>query len=243
MNMRTIGIAVIVVALVAAFTGIVSAVPDGANVTIDVNKSTMTTAATGTDAAEGGYITGINLTSEQSTAKWQGYFGNITGSIVLADSNDDKMYDWGEVTNVSGEVFATTRTSAPVWADANSVTTTERDNGTYGINALWGWSDTADDADATFNDATGSVTVAGLAEITGTVATTVGAILPAVSNWQTLVITDVASIDAKEDYIFVGPIQNSTEGYRGSSVDYQIIVPENIETGSQNTYYFYVEIP
>ena len=242
MNMRTIGIAVIVVALVAAFTGIVSAVPDGATADINVSKSTMTTAATGTDAAEGGYITGINLTSEQSTAKWQGYFGNITGSIVLADGNGVKMYDWGEVGTVSGEVFATTSGSAPAWASANSVTIAERDNATTGINFLWGWTDTADDADATFNT-TGSVTVAGLAEISGTVATTTGAILPAASNWQTLVITDVTTIATKDDYIFVGPINDTTTGYRGSPVDYQIIVPEDIETDSQNTYYFYVEIP
>jgi hypothetical protein len=230
MNMRTIGIAVIVVALVAAFTGIVSAVPDGAEVAAGATSSWAAQTAE-TDDAAGGDITALDLTIDQSTTKWQGYWGSITDMIVLADASGNKMYDWGTATILTGEVFATTGDS-PAWASVTGVTTAERDE----IDTLWGWSASADDAGETFTVTDASVTVAGTTA-SDAVATVVGAILPEASSWQTVVITDVDPTSAKGDYIFVGIIHEDTLGYDGATnVDYQMIVP------GDDTYYFYVEV-
>lgn len=234
MNMRTIGIAVIVVALVAAFTGIASADPDGAGVTAEDPSSWAATTAE-TDAAAGGNITKIALTIDQSTTKWQGYWGDITDTIVLADSDGKKMYDWGSATTLTGEVFATTG-DLPAWTSVTGVTDTERDDGTAGIDALWTWTASADDAGETFTVTDASVTVAGTTA-SGAVATAVNAILPVDKGWQTVVITDAATISARDDYIFVGIINKDATGYDGATnVDYQMIVP------GDDTYYFYVEV-
>jgi len=239
MNMSTIGIAVIVVALVAAFTGIVSADPDGTDVSTGTAASTWVANSAESDAAGGGYITGIDLTVEGSTAKWQGYYGDIASTIVLEDGSGNQMYDWGAVTTLSGEVFATTADSAPLWANVNSVDATELAAATIGINGLWGWEDTADDADATF-DTLGTITVAGTT-ISDTVATATDKILPASQGWQTLVIADAAPVVTKADYIFVGLIQDGATGYNTVAADYQLIVPTPDDETSE-TYYFYVEL-
>lgn len=242
MNQRMIGI-VIVVALAAAmvFAGIVSALPDGATVLTNVSASTKGAVTAESDTAQGGYITGLNLTVEQSTAKWQGYFGNITGSIVLEDSSGNEMFNWGDAVAGGGEVFATTSDSAPTWSAVNSVTNAELIHGTNGINALWSWETTqTDDADATFST-TDTVTVAGT-EITGTVATAANAILPSGQSWQTLVITDTADISAKTDYIFIGIINDNHEAFDTTSKDYQMIVPTADTPAASDTYYFYVEL-
>ena len=241
MNMRTIGIAVIVVALVAAFTGIVSATPEGATMDENVSASTKVASTVGTDNAQGGYITGLNATVEQSTAKWQGYCGNVTGSIVLEDSSGNEMFNWGWTAAKGGEVFATTASSI-TWATLYAVDTAERDHATGGINALWGWqTDQTDDADATFNNAAGSVTVAST-DISSTVATTADAILPTGQGWQTLVIADDDAVTARDDYIFVGLICNDKTGVFGSTADYQLIVPVTDTPGTTVPYYFYVEM-
>jgi len=233
--MRTIGIAVIVVALVAAFTGIVSADPDGAGVSAG-DTSTWAATTAGDDAAAGGDITALDLTIDQGTIKWQGYWGNITDMIVLADASGNKMYDWGSATTLTGEVFATTADGVPAWTSVNSVTATERDNATTGIDALWSWTASSDDAGETFTLETASVTVAGVTTASDAVATAVDAILPTGNGWQTVVITDATTIAGKDDYIFVGIINEDRTGYDTTTVDYQMIVP------GEATYYFYVEV-
>ena len=240
MNMRTIGIAVIVVALVAAFTGIVSAVPDGAAMAANVSASTRGAGTAGQDDAQGGYITGIDATVEQSTAKWQGYCGNVAGSIVLMDGNSHKMFDWGSSIAGGGTVLATTNASTPYWAGVNAVDATERDDDTNGINALWLWDAGLDGAEDTFDNTSGVVTVAGT-PISNTVATTANKILPEGQGWQTLVIAD-GTIASKDDYIFVGKICENKDGVFGTDADYQLIVPVSDNPGATETYHFYVEL-
>jgi hypothetical protein len=237
-------LAAIMVASVVAFTGIVSALPDGATMDINVSASTKDAGTVGTNSAQGGYITGLNATVEQSTAKWQGYCGNVTGSIVLMDGSSNKMFDWGDSITNGGTVLATTSPTSPTWAGVEAVTTTERDHATLGINYLWSWDNTGlDCADDTFSIATGSVTVAGK-PITATVATDVNAILPIGQGWQTLVIDDsgAGSIASKDDYIFVGKICENKNGVFGSQADYQLIVPVSDNPGDAEMYRFYVEL-
>ena len=145
-----------------AVTGIASALPDGATMDINVSASTKGAGTVGTDSAQGVYITGLNATVEQSTAKWQGYCGNVTGSIVLMDSLNNMMFDWGASITNGGTVLATTSSSIPSWTGVELVDTTERDHATLGINYLWaGIIQVWIVQDDTFSINTGSVTVAG----------------------------------------------------------------------------------
>ena len=210
--------------------------PTGASVDAGPTETWAGTAS-GSNASQGGYVTEINLTSNQQTGKWQGYYGNITGSIALKDSGGvQSMFNWDPT--ITGEVIATTLSSTPTWASTANVTTTERDHGTNGINAKWGWSSSSDDADQTFTATDCGVTIGGVT-VTNSVGTANDAILPTGQNWKTVVVKNAASIDNKDDYMFVGIINDNGDSFKGGSdtCDYEMIVPS-----SGDTYYFYVEL-
>src|SRR3972149_2113802 len=52
-----------------------------------------------------GNVTQISLTAESQTKAWQGYFGNISGTIVLEDNFGFTFYDWADA-EPKGEIYA-----------------------------------------------------------------------------------------------------------------------------------------
>jgi hypothetical protein len=60
--------------------------------------------------AQAGNVTELNIFGYTVTQSWQGYFGNISGTIILADGGDHVMYDWG-VVSPEGEVYASVNDS------------------------------------------------------------------------------------------------------------------------------------
>jgi hypothetical protein len=53
-----------------------------------------------------GNITELNISGRSQTKHWQGYYGEITGTIVLDDAQNWTMYDWPSP-EPKGEVYAT----------------------------------------------------------------------------------------------------------------------------------------
>src|SRR3989344_2131805 len=67
--------------------GIINAIsPSGANVNV-LNSSTATADAAGSVPAQAGNVSELNIFGYSTTQTWQGYFGNVTGAIKLADSS------------------------------------------------------------------------------------------------------------------------------------------------------------
>ena len=60
------------------------------------------------DEALAGNVTEITITGFTITQTWQGYFGNITGSITLDDGSGNTLYDWAADASFSpiGEIYA-----------------------------------------------------------------------------------------------------------------------------------------
>lgn len=58
------------------------------------------------DGAFAGNVTEIDFTGYSLTQSWQGYFGNVTGTIQLADGDNNVMYNWS-VAEPEGEIYAT----------------------------------------------------------------------------------------------------------------------------------------
>ncbi len=242
MNMRTIGIAVIVVALVAAFTGIVSATPteaislgEGANETKNVTIGANTTAI-------GGYVTELNISISQQTRKWQGYYGNVSGGIVLMDGSGNSMYNW-TIDSPTGEIYATPLGTLPSWTDYNNTVNTTNvsvafDLGTDGTGV-------ADNATDTFDTTHGGFHLAGMyiPPSIGPCAKTTGG-TPTLT-WDTVILTDGDAGMVTTDFLFIGLIQENGISFKGDtdSCDYQMIVPEDPnDDGAATTYYFYVEV-
>ena len=68
--------------------------------------------------AEAGNVTRLDINAITITTSWQGYYGNVTGNIVLADANNESLYEWGNATSITGEVYAT-RTTTVTWNTIN----------------------------------------------------------------------------------------------------------------------------
>jgi hypothetical protein len=84
-------------------------VPFGANVTEFSTSIPIADNATYHDALAGN-VTGINVMGYTTTETWQGYFGNVSGTIQLADSNDYVMYNWTQI-SPRGEIYASTNST------------------------------------------------------------------------------------------------------------------------------------
>jgi len=83
--------------------------PSGGNVTI-VKTETAPADTAGVQQAIAGNVTELNIFGYSTTQTWQGYFGNVSGTIQLADSNDKVLYNWS-LASPQGEVYASTNST------------------------------------------------------------------------------------------------------------------------------------
>jgi hypothetical protein len=78
-----------------------------------VNQTSSTRAppanATGIPAIAGN-VTELTITGSSITQSWQGYFGNVSGTIQLADGSNNVMYNWS-LASPEGEIYASTNNS------------------------------------------------------------------------------------------------------------------------------------
>lgn len=81
--------------------------PSGATVTPGTSSAASADAAGSDTNALAGNVTEITLSGFSNTQAWQGYFGNVTGTIQLADSSDNVLYNWS-LASPEGEVYAST---------------------------------------------------------------------------------------------------------------------------------------
>lgn len=213
----------------------------GAYITPDIQKTT--------NVAEGGNITNLDFYQEgTSTLKWQGYYGNLTGSITLNNSTGTGvMYTWGAWDNSShvGYVLATTNATTPDWADLVGSNGSE-------VDTAWDFvTDDGDCANNTFNESWSSeITIA-----FNTIAVNTASNVTTNNNttnygyWETIVVKQNATIqtDDFDEFVFVGVNDAADEEYSfdDKPVDYQMMVPVNLTAGGAagtQTYYFYTEL-
>lgn len=109
------------------FAYLAAAAPNGATVTPGT-PSTLAATGAGNNSAFAGNITFLSLTGDSVTQTWQGYFGNVSGAIRLADSSGNNLYNWS-LAEPSGEVYASTNSSI-TWANVQCFNFTA--NGTQG---------------------------------------------------------------------------------------------------------------
>lgn len=99
--------------LLCTLINFASALPAGPRtITGEIDYRLDTFAAKSNDAFAGN-ITELNFNAWTITRTWQGYYGNVTGTIVLADQYNKTLYDWSN-TNPNGRLYAA-RTSGVDW--------------------------------------------------------------------------------------------------------------------------------
>jgi len=112
---RNVAILFLATIFVIGFTGFVIAVDPSGGTVVEGTSSTATPDSADTTPAEAGNVTELTITGFSTTQTWQGYFGNVSGAIQLADSSSNVLYNW-TLTDPQGEVYASTNSSI-TWTD------------------------------------------------------------------------------------------------------------------------------
>lgn len=190
-------------------------------------------------SAIAGNVTEVSFDATAVTQNWQGYFGNITGTIVLGNSNNQSLYNWN-LANPQGEIYATRYSGTPVWASVGCANSTHIDDEDTALNA-----NQTRDADSVNNTFSTKDHVAFL----------VGSVPIAVDNCssiylnnntgaQTTYFSEVLLSDGTNPIIYTALIEDSIIGFDGLAHDFQMIVGEDGHLGDNDAtpYYFYLEI-
>jgi hypothetical protein len=105
----------------------IDALPSGATMNVTTNSSSWSGAGASSVAAFAGNITEINIDGTSNSQTWQGYYGNVSGGMYLADSTGEIFYNWTTLGD-SGEVYAS-RNQTIIWTNIQCFNFTA--NGTY----------------------------------------------------------------------------------------------------------------
>jgi hypothetical protein len=238
-NMKGIEKMIVLMAILGLATAVfVHAAPTGVD-EISVGESSRfnTSVTTPTQVfAQAGNVTELSINATGVTTSWQGYYGNVTGTLVLADSSGNNFYDWN-VSIPSGEVYAS-RNDTVTWTAINCTNTTEvSQEETY-------LGQTATDPDSVTN--TYSLTshpsfLVGTANMTGCYSTHAydNESGQATGFWQVLLS------DTAEHTVYTTILDSSVlTGFNNRPWNFELLVGENGKAGNEGTtpYYFYVEL-
>jgi len=181
-----------------------------------------------------------------STQTWQGFYGNITGEIVLSNNANAIMYDWSLIVP-RGKIYASTNTSIN-WAQGNidcynfTITDTDYLTITQLENSFDIPLDAADSIQNTFNQFTHPTIYPASSTIPENTCHSTQLYqneIPGTEFPELLLYADDSN-----SVIFTSIIPGRTTGFDGSLMDFQLLVPANGRLGqtTPTTYYLYVEL-
>lgn len=203
----------------------VLAAPSGATTTVGASETATGTSVT-TVNADGGNVTYVDVDSTVITSRWAGFYGNVTGSLLLGDASANTFYQW-TVADVTGAVVYAANGSVTDWTGGNIGPLANANAPT------WVAGSSTDNFTNTFNT-TGTFTSSSPSIGSVPVATTlngsgVAGDLDTYALWST----------ADSVNIWAGAVVDDANGFNNETVDYQILLPA--QTGT--TYSFYLELP
>ncbi len=215
-------------------------IPFGVETIIVENTSTATPDDAQSVQAQAGNVTELNIMGFSTTQTWQGYFGNVSGTIQLADSSDNIMYNWS-LADPEGEIYASVNSSinwegTSCWDMNNNINSLES---VYNIE-----SNDVDGIDETFNWATHSEFFVNNIQISAN----------SCNSTRIFDSTGTGTANNYEEVILEGGDgeiiwtaileESSLQGFDGRDHDFQMLVPEDGHDTDLDTtlYYFYVEL-
>ena len=237
MKKRMVGLVLTtIVFLVLAFTAVAvdkSGAVSGGALTQGIS-SRLTDTSAGSRVARAGNVTEVNVTSTKSTAKWAGYFGEVTSALKLGIGSS-VLYDFGSGVNTQiKSVFA-----AP---DASFDFSNLLAAAVANVDSAWGF--TATDKDSATTSFTGTATIATVTSvpIVNLLAYT-GAGAPSSTLYKSGLFTDSAAPAQEFDFAFGVAVDADERDFRNTTVvDYELIVPTNTTASVGQTYYFFLDV-
>jgi len=240
--------ALALIAIVALLPLIAISAPEGpTNLTI-INTTTRPLLPSQTVQAQAGNVSQLNIFAYTTTRTWQGYYGNVTGQILLGDAGGNVIYNW-EAANPSGQIYASTSQVSFDESNIFCYNFTKFEGSYLNISAYeesLGLSDTsADGVNETFNMSLEyDPFYIGVKYINVTCPVTY---LLNASNqssrntYQELMLYDNSS----SNVVFASIIRpHGISGFDGNIWDFQMIVTENghLADTQATTYYFYISL-
>lgn len=215
-------IIILMLAIIVLSLSMVAAAPSGGNVTVGASTGGTSTTST-TVSINGGNVTSVDVNSDVVTSRWAGFFGDVSGSLFLADSSANNFYQW-TIGSMTGAVVYATNASVTNWATLTPLTNADAPgyvNGVYSDNFTQTFADTES-------------FVSGSYDIASTPYATTYNSSGVAGDLKTYALyADAATT------VWAGKVVDDTDGFDGSAVDYQILLPA--QTGT--TYSFYMELP
>ncbi len=229
--------------VIGYFNGVNAVRPFGANYTDEVT----TTAPVDEPqeiAAQAGNVTQLNIYGITTTQSWQGYYGNVSGAIILADGDDKMLYNWSLV-SPEGEVYASTNGSGEIsWSNVACF-----NMGNHGaLETLFNIStDDVDGVNETFQTGNNHdpFYTAGTFFNTGTCPSTQifdSSGEGADNHFEEVLLTDQSD---PVQVIFASLLEEEdVQGFNGEYYDFEMLVLEKGKNADTSTtpYYFYVEL-
>ncbi|MBD3398408.1 hypothetical protein GF412_04255 [Candidatus Micrarchaeota archaeon] len=182
----------------------------------------------GSASIEGGNISASNLTTNISTDRWAGFYGNATARIVLAEYNASIfMHEWHWTAADGGLVCASTNSSLGL---VNATGARGAD-----IDTAWSFAVYASDSGAkTFNLPNCSLrfgpTILDGADYADT----------GYSGGFETCAYKTAFTPAKEDMFFCVDVIDSGPLFNGGNADFELMVPTEFGDAAYEDYYFYM---
>lgn len=220
---------------------LVSALPTGpSGPIVPISSSRYSASNAQTADAVAGNVTEINLNANAVTQTWQGYFGNITGNVLLGDASNNTLYNWA-LASPQGEIYATRTAAVPAWANVrcSNVSELSVEDAFVGANQTRD----ADSINNTFATQVHDPFFVGSVPIGQDSCYSTN--LYNASGAQSLYFEEVLLSDAaSHGVIYTGLIDDNIFGFDGRTHDFQIMVGEDGHSGdvATTTYYFYLEL-
>lgn len=239
-NLTILIAGLLVLGVIMAMTAVADPDPSAPNVLTATHDRRTGFATTQTADAYSGNVSQLTIDHERLTRGWQGYYGQVSGVIVLDDNQNQSIYTWNLTT--AGEVYATWNATTPGWSSLlclNSTTgVTEQSRLNLNATVVDNFTNTF----YKFNDHPGfNVSTKGFEPdlCNYTLSTYVSDAVGAEAFNETVLW------DATSNFtVYMALLNPDATGFNGSTWDFQMLVPEdgwNDNTVS-TTYYFYLEL-
>jgi len=226
---------IVITISIFSFNTVVAVDPQGANYSGEVTTTRGATEPEG-HSAYAGNVTRLDVTGFSTTQYWQGYYGNVSGTIQLADSGGNALYNWSAA-SPSGEVYVVNKSSNVAWDSIACFNVTlNGDNLENDFNVS---NSAVDGLNETFKlDDHAGFTTAGTVFSSGQCNNTKLYNNAGVGTFDEVLLTDGS------DIVYASILLVDTVGFDGNTHDFEMIVLENGASGkaTATNYYFYVEL-
>ena len=231
----------VLVLLVAAIVlSVISATPSGPDSINIIGSSRFNVTGAQTVPAQAGNITEFNANANGITQTWQGYFGNVSGAILLADANNHTFYDWNSASPY-GEIYAVRNSTVPAWASIQCASTAQINAEDLALNVTQATD--ADSVNRTFLNSTSFTQFYVGNKNINTTQNCFAVNLFNSSGQSTTNFGEVLLHDGS-NLVYTGLLAPKTTGFDNKPHDFEMLVGANGHNGASGiaTYYFYLEL-